>query len=84
MSLNVKNERVHLVVRELANRLGMSQTSAIELAVREKLATLDVDTAADRAKRLHAAVARAQSAFDGVDLRRVEADLYDNVTGLPR
>ena len=34
MSLNIKNEDVHAAVHELAGRLGVSQTSAVEMAVR--------------------------------------------------
>ncbi|GAA3756667.1 type II toxin-antitoxin system VapB family antitoxin [Microbacterium kribbense] len=37
MSLNIKNERTHALVRELAERTGMSQTSAVEDAVRRRL-----------------------------------------------
>lgn len=82
MGLNIKNDDVHRQVRELADRLGVSQTSAVELAVREKLAATAAPT--DRATRLRDAVAAAQQAFDGVDLRAAEADLYDDATGLPR
>ena len=37
MSLNIKNERTHALVRELATLTGMSQTSAVEDAVRRRL-----------------------------------------------
>ena len=37
MGLNIKNDAVHDAVRELAKALGVSQTSAVEIAVREKL-----------------------------------------------
>lgn len=37
MSLNIKNEGVHALVRELAELTGMSQTSAVEDAVRRRL-----------------------------------------------
>ncbi|MGB4777541.1 type II toxin-antitoxin system VapB family antitoxin [Microbacterium sp.] len=37
MSLNIKNERTHALVRELAALTGMSQTSAVEDAVRRRL-----------------------------------------------
>lgn len=37
MSLNIKNERTHALVRELAELTGMSQTSAVEDAVRRRL-----------------------------------------------
>ena len=40
MSLNIKNEQTVALVRELARRTGLSQTSAVEEAVRTKLAEL--------------------------------------------
>ena len=82
MSLNIKNEDVHRAVRELAVRLGVSQTSAVELAVREKLDALLAPV--DRSTRIRDAVAQAQHAFEGVDLRALEAELFDDATGLPR
>jgi antitoxin VapB len=41
MSLNIKNERVHAMVREAAERTGMSQTSVVEEALRRMLKELD-------------------------------------------
>ena len=87
MSLNIKNEDVHAAVRELAQVLGMSQTSAVEVAVRAKLAELDVERQrAERERRIRQAVADLQEAFvdDGTDLWQVMEDLYDPKTGLPR
>ena len=87
MSLNIKNEDVHAAVRELAQALGMSQTSAVEVAVRAKLAELDVERQrAERERRIRQAVADLQEAFvdDGTDLWQVMEDLYDPKTGLPR
>lgn len=43
MSLNIKNERTHALVRELAALTGMSQTSAVEDAVRRRLEELQSD-----------------------------------------
>lgn len=84
MSLNIKNEDVHAAVRELAGRLGVSQTSAVEMAVRARLEQLEEDAASEaRSERFLAAVAAAQEAFAGVDLRRFERELYDEETGLP-
>ena len=40
MGLNIKNNDVHAAVRELAMRLQVTQTSAVEIAVRAKLAEL--------------------------------------------
>ena len=87
MGLNIKNEDVHAAVRELAQVLGMSQTSAVEVAVRAKLAELDVERQrAERERRIRQAVADLQEAFvdDGTDLWEVMEDLYDPKTGLPR
>ena len=87
MSLNIKNEDVHAAVRELTQVLGMSQTSAVEVAVRAKLAELDVERQrAERERRIRQAVADLQEAFveDGTDLWQVMEDLYDPKTGLPR
>lgn len=41
MSLNIKNEQTVALVRELASRTGLSQTSAVEEAVRAALAEFD-------------------------------------------
>jgi antitoxin VapB len=38
VSLNIKNERVHAMAREAAERLGTTQTGAIEEALRRLLA----------------------------------------------
>lgn len=40
MSLNIKNERTHELVQELAAATGQSQTQAVNTAVEEKLAQL--------------------------------------------
>lgn len=85
MGLNIKNEDVHAAVRELAARLGVSQTSAVERAVREKLAAMADDADRDeRARRRRDAIAAAQEAYRGVDLWAIADDLYDPATGLPR
>lgn len=85
MGLNIKNESVHDAVRELAARLGVSQTSAVEQAVREKLAALSAETdREERTRRRAAAIAAAQEAYRGIDLWAVSDGLYDDATGLPR
>ncbi|MBN9215259.1 MAG: hypothetical protein ABS62_01970 [Microbacterium sp. SCN 70-200] len=84
MSLNIKNEDVHAAVRELAERLGVSQTSAVEQAVRARLEELKADAEREeRVERFFAAVTAAQDAFEGVDLEPFARDLYDSETGLP-
>ena len=49
MSLNIKNEETHRLVRELADLTGQSQTSAVEDAVRRRLTELRRDD--DRQRR---------------------------------
>ena len=41
MSLNIKNEEIHARVRRLAELTGMSQTAAVDDAVRHRLAELE-------------------------------------------
>lgn len=84
MGLNIKNEDVHDAVRELARILGVSQTSAVEVAVRAKLAELDANRLrAERERRIRAAIAEWQALPGMQDLPDPDF-LYDPVTGLPR
>ncbi|MFJ4652168.1 type II toxin-antitoxin system VapB family antitoxin [Nocardia sp. NPDC088792] len=41
MSLNIKNEHVHALVREAARRTGLSQTGVVEEAMTRMLRDLD-------------------------------------------
>ncbi|CAM4088220.1 type II toxin-antitoxin system VapB family antitoxin [Nocardia ninae] len=43
MGLNIKNEKVHALVREAAERTGMSQTSVVEEALKRMLKELDAE-----------------------------------------
>lgn len=85
MSLNIKNERTHERVRELAALTGLSQTSAVEDAVERRLRELQ--TADDqRSARIDSLLARIRAELTDADreaLRRAERDLYDEA-GLPR
>jgi len=89
MSLNIKNERVHALVREAARVTGMSQTSVIEEAVVKLLAELGVDPVeADRQRRIDMATAislrwQERPRVPGDDRILTEDDLYDPETGLP-
>jgi antitoxin VapB len=85
-SLNIKNERVYDLARQLADATGASMTSVIESALEEKLERLRRHHAADtqaRLAELDAIVARTAPA-----LRDLPDDpaafLYDEETGLPR
>jgi antitoxin VapB len=54
VGLNIKNERVHALAREVAARTGQSQTSAIETALQRYLVRLQ---RAERLERLDALIA---------------------------
>ena len=91
MSLNIKNPTTHRLVRELAAATGLSQTAAVEDAVRRRLAELSNDTAsADTARQRRLDEARAIArAFqtdltteDAERIRTADAWLYDG-DGLP-
>lgn len=43
MGLNIKNEKVHALVREAAERTGMSQTSVVEEALKRMLKELNAE-----------------------------------------
>lgn len=87
MGLNIKNERTASLVRELAERTGTSQTSAVERAVAEALAR--VETGVSPAREERNARARAVLAdLQGDDagraaVRDAQRDLYDDA-GLPQ
>ena len=90
MSLNIKNPGTTALVRQLAQRTGLSQTQAVEAAVREKLASLDAKPAAEAAEETRAVAAellmRIRDGLTEADLKGLEqsaADLYDD-DGLPR
>lgn len=90
MSLNIKNPGTTALVRQLAQRTGLSQTQAVETAVREKLASLDARPAAEATEETRAVAAellmRIRDGLTEADLKGLEqsaADLYDD-DGLPR
>ncbi|WP_269305685.1 type II toxin-antitoxin system VapB family antitoxin [Aeromicrobium sp. HA] len=78
MALNIKNERVHALAREVAQRTGRTQTSAIEFALERLLANLG-DSSAAIARRQR--IEHVQDLAVNADLDA--EDLYDEA-GLPR
>lgn len=80
MSLNIKNERTHALVRELATLRGVSQTDAVTEAVERRIAELR------QVERKKETILRLASEFrqyaGDVDLST--DDLYDEETGLPK
>lgn len=87
MSLNIKNERVHEMVRRLAELTGQSQTSAVEDAVRRRLEEMSASVRADEQRRhdeFDDALKRLQSLPDvGPSYEEIMDDMYDEM-GLPR
>ena len=84
MSLNIKNEHVHDLVREAARRTGKSQTSVVEEALRSYLDELGREQehaeSRQQAREVLADIQRRVAAAGGP---RVEVeDLYDE-NGLP-
>ncbi|WP_297080829.1 type II toxin-antitoxin system VapB family antitoxin [uncultured Demequina sp.] len=89
MALNIKNEATVALVRELAEKTGQSQTSAIESAVREALQRVADDDHASRAQerydRAMAIVKEIDASLTDEDrerLRTAQDDMYDE-DGLP-
>jgi antitoxin VapB len=83
VSLNIKNEHVHDLVRQAAERTGLSQTGVVEKALEQLLASLDDDKEARR-RSVDAILAeiRVQMRKPGPPLL-TDDDLYDE-NGLPR
>ncbi|TDO45617.1 antitoxin VapB [Kribbella sp. VKM Ac-2571] len=84
MSLNIKNEETHGLVRELARLTGESQTAAVDVAVRERLARVRRLRGAGLAHRLLAIGADTAHRLPE-DLRTADhGDLLYDENGLPR
>ncbi|MGH3542310.1 MAG: type II toxin-antitoxin system VapB family antitoxin [Mycobacterium sp.] len=91
MGLNIKNERTIALVRELAKRTGLTQTGAIDEAVRAMLTELDRAGVGTRRRR-HARRAKTRQLLDELrtsltqaeraKLKTAESQLYDDA-GLP-
>ncbi len=86
MSLNIKNEETHRLVRELADLTGESMTGAITEAVRERIARVreeqrDGSGMAERVMSIAGAMrARLPDDFFDVD----HDDLLYDENGLPK
>lgn len=79
MSLNIKNERVHALVRRASQLTGLSQTAVVEQAVERFVRDVDESDARldDLLNRMRTELERTGGPLD-ID------DLYDPATGLPR
>jgi antitoxin VapB len=84
MSLNIKDEETHRLVRELAQLTGESQTTAVAVAVRERLDRLHATGRPSLADRL-VAIGRDTAPRLKEPYRSDEhGDLLYDEQGLPR
>jgi antitoxin VapB len=84
MSLNIKNESTHELVRELAHLTGESQTEAVTNAVRERLDRLRHLRSPGLADRLLAIGADTARRLDPRTRSVDHGDLLYGEDGLPR
>lgn len=88
MGLNIKNEDTTALVRELAQRIGLTQTAAVDEAVRSKLAELDRgpghgrDARRANVQRLLDELRGSATAAERAQIKAAERQLYDDA-GLP-
>jgi antitoxin VapB len=84
MGLNIKNDEVHRLARDVAELTGATMTHAIQTALEEKLQRLTLARAAERrlrAQRVRAVLASLPPAPATATSRH--DDLYDEA-GLPK
>jgi antitoxin VapB len=84
MSLNIKNEKTHRLVRELARATGESMTTAVEKAVRDRLervrAKKDGGLAAQLLEIGRECAAHLKEPYKSID----HAELLYDEKGLPK
>lgn len=85
MSLNIKSEDAHRLARELAAITGESLTTAVTVALRERIKRLRQSRKQGLSERL-LAIGRDCAAHLPKEFRSFDYDafLYDEKTGLPR
>ena len=88
MSLNIKNERTHALVRQLAQMTGQSQTSAVEDAVRRRIEELsrsedEVEARIKRIEQIAAEFSADLTEEDRAALWSADDYFYDE-DGLPK
>jgi antitoxin VapB len=83
MGLNIKRQRTHELVRELADLRGVSQTDAIEEAVSLRIAEVKERAGESRSSRLLAIADEMRRLMETSGGQLSTDDLYDE-SGLPR
>jgi len=85
MSLNIKNEQTHRLVRELADLTGESMTVAVTEAVRQRLERLRrTEDGTGMAERIHAIAADMRARLPGDFFDVEHGDLLYDEDGLPK
>jgi antitoxin VapB len=84
MSLNIKNEETHRLIRALAALTGESMTAAVTEAVRERLERLRMAQSAALADRLLAIGRDCAGRLDEPYRSAEHGDLLYDERGLPR
>jgi antitoxin VapB len=84
MSLNIKNEETHRLVRKLANLTGESMTTAIRVAVQERAERVVIEKQRGLADRL-LAIGKAAAPLWREPFRSTDhGDLLYDEDGLPK
>lgn len=84
MSLNIKDEETHLLVRELAELKGETMTAAVKTSVKERLERSRAQRQQDRMEWLEEVTKyTAQALKDLPPSDKIGDLLYDKETGLP-
>ena len=84
MSLNIKNEQTHRLVRKLARLTGRSMTAAVDHAVRKELKEVEAKHGDDRLERI-LKIAREAAPLWDKRLKSVDhGDLLYDEKGLPK
>jgi antitoxin VapB len=81
MGMNIKSEEAHLLARQIANHTGESLTSAVVVALRERLERIERErNVQDKIRRIDEILAKLPPVPPGVTSDH--SDLYDE-HGLP-
>lgn len=86
MALNIKNEETEQLARKLARRNGETVTTAVTIALKERLERQEQSPArAGRLERIRRIVERTAPLMDdGRSSKELFDELYDDETGLPK
>jgi antitoxin VapB len=84
MSLNIKNEQTHRLVRKLARLTGRSMTAAVEHAVRKELKEVEAKQGDDRLERILRIAREAAPLWEEPYKSTDHGDLLYDEKGLPK